>query len=297
MSRNIDVALLRTFVAVAETGGMTAASRLLNLTQAAISQQIRRLEDQLGQQLFDRDRRPAALTPPGERLHAFAQRMLALNDEAWGMMTSPDFEGEVKFGVPHDIVRPYIPPILKGFAQHWPSVRVTLVCLTTLRLCEMLERGEIDLTLTTENEPGKAGGELLMPNQLVWVGARGGEAHKRRPLPVSVGDGTCAFRAASLKALAGIDVDWRITCETSDFSPYCAAIEADLAVAPMLALTVPRHLQVLGAEEGLPTLPVFHINMRLPRAGLSKVAEELARFVRAGFMDALPDHRAAWPWP
>jgi DNA-binding transcriptional LysR family regulator len=297
MSRNIDIGLLRTFVAVAEMGGMTAASRLLNLTQAAISQQIKRLEDQLGQQLFDRDKRRAALTPPGERLYAFAQRMLALNDEAWGMMTSPDFEGEVKLGVPYDIVRPFIPPILKSFAQHWPRVRISLICLTTLRLCEMLEHGEIDLTLTTEREPGEAGGELLMPNQLVWVGARGGDAHKRRPLPVSVGDGTCAFRAECLKALAGIDVDWRVTCETSDFSPYCAAIEADLAVAPMLALAVPRHLQVLGAEEGLPPLPVFHINMRLPRVGASKVTEELARFVRAGFMDQLPDHRAARPWP
>jgi len=282
MSRNIDIALLRAFVAVAETGGMTSASRLLNLTQAAISQQIKRLEDQFDQQLFDRDHRRAALTPSGERLYAFAQRMLALNDEAWGMMTSPEFEGEVKLGVPHDVVRPFIPPILKNFNQHWPRVRVSLVCLTTLKLREMMERGEIDLTLTTEKEPGDPG-ELLLPDQLVWVGARGGDAHKRRPLPVSVGDGTCAFRAASLKALSGLDVDWRLTCETSDFSPYCATIEADLAIAPMLTLAVPRNLQILGAGEGLPPLPVFYINLRLPAVGASEIAFELARFVRAGF--------------
>ncbi len=296
MSRNIDIGLLRAFVAVAETGGMTAASRLLNLTQAAISQQIRRLEDQLRQQLLDRDRRRAALTPAGERLYVFAQRMLALNDETWGMMTSPDFEGEVKFGVPYDVIRPFVPAILKNFAQHWPRVRITLMCSTTLRLCEMLERGEVDLTLTTEEEAGGLG-ELLLPSQLVWVGARGGDAYRRRPLPVSIGDGTCAFRAASLKALAGVDVDWRVTCETSDITPYCATIEADLAVAPMLALAVPRNLQVLGVEEGLPPLPVFHINMRLPRAGVSKEAEELARFVRAGFADLLPEHGGAWTWP
>lgn len=282
MNRNIDIGLLRTFVAVTETGGMTSAARALNLTQAAISQQIRRLEEQFDLQLIERGHKKLELTPSGERLFAYAHRMLALNDEAWGMMTQPEFEGEVRLGVPHDIVTPFIPPILKSFNQHWPRVRVTLVCLSTLRLLEMLNDKQIDLTLTTEKSSGEHG-ELLLPDQLVWVGARGGDAHKRRPIPVSFGDNTCAFRAATVHALTNAALDWRLTCETSDFNPYCATIEADLAVAPMLTLAVPPALQVLRPEDGLPPLPVFYINLRLPAAGVSEIAKEMARFIRAGF--------------
>src|SRR5262245_61172562 len=194
--RDIDISLLRAFAAVAETGGVTSAARLLNLTQAAVSQQIKRLEEFFALTLFDREQRRLALTPTGERLLAYAQRILALNDEVWGVMTSPDFEGEVRFGVPHDIVTPFVPPILKTFNQCWPRVRVTLICQPTVKLLRLLETRDIDLTLTTEKEAGGEG-EFLMADQLVWVGARAGDAHRRNPLPVSFGDTSCAFRAST----------------------------------------------------------------------------------------------------
>jgi hypothetical protein len=136
--------------------------------------------------------------------------------------------------------------------------------------------------LTTEKDPCGDGG-LLMPDQLVWVGARGGEAFKRRPLPVSFGDNSCAFRATTVRALSGAGMDWRLTCETSDFTPYCATIEGDLAVAPMLTASVPRNLQILGPEFELPPLPLFYINLRMRSAGVLDIALELARFVRTGF--------------
>jgi DNA-binding transcriptional LysR family regulator len=281
MRRTVDLSLLRTLVAVAETGGMTSAAKALNLTQAAVSQQIRRLEEHFSTQLFARDTRRPVVTPCGERLVAYAQRMLALNDEMWGMMTSPEFEGEIRLGVPHDIITPFIPPILKGFNQHWPRVRVNLVCMSSERLLKLMDDNKIDLTLTTDQIPGESG-ELLLPDQLVWVGAKGGEAVRRRPLPVTFGDLTCRFRGPATRALGDAGLDWHLTCETTDFNPYCATISADLAVAPMLKLTVPKELQVLGPEDGLPRLPVFYINMRLPQAEPTRIALEMAKFIRAG---------------
>ncbi len=282
MRRVIDLSLLRALAAVAETGGMTSAARHLNLTQAAVSQQIRRLEDLFGTPLFTRDHRRPSLTPCGERLLAYAQRMLSLNDEIWGMMTSPDYEGEIRLGIPYDIIKPFIPPILKSFNQHWPRIRVTLICLASFKLLEMLDNKEIDLTLTTEQRQ-RDNASLLMPDQLVWVGSRSGEAYLQRPLPVTFGDGTCTFRPPAIKALGEAGIDWRLACETSDFSTYCAALEADLAVAPMLMYTAPKNLQVLGQEHGLPPLPVFYINLHLPRTDPSKIALEMARFIRDGF--------------
>src|SRR3712207_3141082 len=117
MPRNVDTALLRAFVAVAETSGMTAAGAVLNLTQAAVSQQIKRLEESFGCRLFERGRRGLELTSAGERLFGRAKRLLALNDEIWAEMPTPLYEGEVRLGIPNDLVSVYLPTFLKSFAR------------------------------------------------------------------------------------------------------------------------------------------------------------------------------------
>src|SRR5829696_7155318 len=185
---------------VAETGGMTSASRVLNLTQAAVSLQVKRLEETLGCQLFERDRRGLRLTGHGERLVAHADRLLRSNDEVWALMSAPAFEGEVRLGMPSDIVRPYAPPVLRRFEQAWPRVRVSLVCDTSGRLLEKLDRGEIDLAMTVQTSCGPHG-ESLLTSPLVWVGALNGNAFERYPLPISTGDETCPHRPVALKAL------------------------------------------------------------------------------------------------
>jgi DNA-binding transcriptional LysR family regulator len=284
MPRNIDTALLRAFAAVAETGGMTRAAHLLNVTQAAVSQQVKRLEEAFDCRLFDRDRRGLRLTADGERLLARAQRLLALNDEVWAFMTAPDFAGEVRLGIPHDVVRAFVPPILKRFDQAWPRVRVTLVADTSPHLLAHLDRGEVDLTLTTEAGcPAHA--EVMFRDPLVWLGAKGGRAWERDPLPVSLGDETCTFRPAVLKALADAGRDWRAVCEVGSVEAICATIEADLAVAALLASAIPPGFQILGERDGLPRLPAFSINLYLPRAGASDIALELARHIREQLAD------------
>ena len=279
MRRNLDTGLLRAFVAVAETGGMTAAARQLHLTQAAISQQIRRLEDLLEQPLFERNRRGLTLTTPGGMLLARAERMLALNDEIMATMTAPAFAGEVRIGVPHDIVSPHLVPVLKSFDKAWPKVRVFIVAGLTQKLLELLRQGEIDLCLTTETAPQK-GGETLLRDPLVWIGAPGGTAHRREPLPVAVGDPGCIFRHAVVAALARTGRDWRSVCETSSMPPLCASVEADLGVTALLASAVPHNLVAMSDAAGLPALPDFHICLYLPQAGASDIAEELARHIR-----------------
>src|ERR1700680_1075372 len=102
--RDIDTALLRAFVAVVETGSVTGAAALLNLPQAAVSQQLKRLQELFGTQLFERHHRRLALRPNGERLLAHAHKLIALNDEVCGAMSAPAYEGEVRLGVPPYIV-------------------------------------------------------------------------------------------------------------------------------------------------------------------------------------------------
>jgi DNA-binding transcriptional LysR family regulator len=281
LRRDIDISLLRAFVAVVETGSATSAAALLNLTQAAVSQQLKRLEDLFGTELFERHHKRLLLKPNGERLIAHARRLIALNDEVWGAMSAPAYVGEVCLGVPHDIVGPYLPPILKRFDKAWPRVRVTLKCTTTPLLRELLGQGALDLTLTTEQRCQR-GGEVLLEDDLVWAGAPNGAAHRRDPLPVSLGDEKCEFRECVLKALADTGRDWRPVCEVSSMEPLLASIEADLAVGPFLRRSIPDYLTVVE-DARLPRLPKFLVNMYLPPARQNEIAVELARHITQEF--------------
>jgi DNA-binding transcriptional LysR family regulator len=281
MRRDIDIALLRAFVAVVESGSVTGAASLLSLTQAAVSQQLRRLEELFGTSLFERHHKRLVLKPAGERLLAQAQRLIALNDEVWSTMSAPAYEGEVRLGVPHDIVGPYMPPILKRFDKAWPRVRVSLECKTTPQLVEMLREGRIDLTLTTEQRC-RSNGETLLEDDLVWTGALNGTAHLRDPLPLSIGDGSCEFRPSVLKSLREVGRDWRPVCEVSNMEALFASISADLSIGAFLRGTVPSYLQAVE-DDRLPRMPKFLINMYLPPARQNEIAVELARTIRQEF--------------
>ena len=139
MVRNLDTAVLRTFLGVVDAASMTSAAAALNLTQAAVSQQIKRLEELFGAQLFERDRRGMKLTHAGEQLFGKARKLVALNDEIFAEMTAPTEEGEVRFGVPYDLVNTYLPPILKNFAKAFPRVKISLVSKPSVILRRLAE--------------------------------------------------------------------------------------------------------------------------------------------------------------
>jgi DNA-binding transcriptional LysR family regulator len=280
-TRNIDTALLRAFVAVAETGRMTTAAKVVNLSQGAVSQQIKRLESLFGVKLFDRKVDAARLTRDGEKLIVRAHRVIALNDEVMDQMRAVEFAGVVRLGVPHDIVGMLMPPILRAFRQEHPNVLVTLVSDTTQALRIQLRERKIDLALMTEPERGE-GEQHLLADRLVWVGARGGQASRTRPLSVALGQESCGFRAAAVKVLTKARIEWRAICQVGSLEPVFATLEADMAVAPFLSRTVPDRLASFSDSE-LPPLPLFHINLRLPSSGVSAVAAELARHIREGF--------------
>ncbi|RVD42628.1 LysR family transcriptional regulator, partial [Mesorhizobium sp. M4A.F.Ca.ET.020.02.1.1] len=116
MIRNLDTALIRTFVTVTDRASMTAAANALNLTQGAVSQQIKRLEDVLDCSLFERDRRGLRLTRAGERLFGKGRRLLSLNDEIWAEIAGSAVAGKVRLGVAYDLVGTLLAPVLKAYA-------------------------------------------------------------------------------------------------------------------------------------------------------------------------------------
>ena len=278
--RNLDMTTLRSFVAVAEQGGVTRAASVLHLTQSAVSMQLKRLEETLGLSLLDRSNRSISLTAAGEQLLGYARRILDLNDEAVGRLTEETYEGEIVLGVPHDVVYPVVPRVLKAFNAAFPRVKVHLRSSSTMRLREALKKGEADLILTTEEGIGE-GGETLTEMPLRWTGARDGLAWKRRPLRLAFCT-MCIFRPIVLRKLDAAGVDWEMAVESDEDRSVEAMVSADLAVGALLEDSIPPHQEAIAPGGALPDLGVQKINMYM-RGGRDEALTHLADMLRQGY--------------
>lgn len=281
MPRNLDLTALRSFAAVAETGGVTRAAGFLNLTQSAVSMQLKRLEESLGLRLFERSGRGVALTGAGEQLLSYARRMLVLNDEIFAKLTAQEFEGEIVLGVPHDIVYPAVPLVLQRFAAEYPRVKITLLSSFTLRLKQMFARGEADVIVTTEDGVG-TGGLTLARRSLIWIGAPGGVAWRGRPLRLAY-EKDCIFRLGVQERLDNAGIEWEMAVDSNSTRTIEATVSADLAVHTMIEGTEPRHSEQISHGGALPDLQEFNINLYVSKQGSGQIAEALAQIVTQAF--------------
>ncbi|WP_233887175.1 LysR substrate-binding domain-containing protein [Paraburkholderia flagellata] len=277
MSRNLDLDLIRTFVVVADSGSMTVAANLLHMTQGAVSQQVKRLEDVLDCLLFVRKTRKLELSRQGEQFLVKARKLLRLNDEIWADMTGQPLRGALRVGVPYDLVT-RLAPAMRAFAEAHPHVDISLVCEASPELREAVDGGRVDVSLI-EYVASEAQGEVVRIEPLVWVNGRGSDAWQKRPLPLSMVDEHCAFRQVVLGALADKGIAWRTVFESGNIEATAATVRAGLAITTWLGCTVPADLEMLTPDAtGLPALPAFAICLRFP-ATVQPAAKEFARYV------------------
>ncbi len=257
----LDLDVLRTFVAIAETGSFTAAANAVFRTPSAVSMQIKKLEETLRCAVFNRDARSVSLTADGEILMGYARRMLAINREAVSKFVVPDVSGVVRLGSPDDYGERVLPAVLKRFAQSHPSVAVDVIIDQSVNLRRRLNERELDITLFTvcRNIPPDA--EILLTEPIVWGGARGGCAHMKKPLPVSVWEEGCAWRADALEALGRDGVEYRVAYMSAHTAGQRSAILADLAIAPLPKSFIGDEIVALGPEHGLPQLSNYNLAM------------------------------------
>lgn len=258
----LDLDLLKTLVAIADTGSFSAAANIVHRTPSAISMQVKKIEDILGRPVFVRDSRSVSLTSDGAFLLEHAKRMLALNRDALARFIQPDVRGVVRLGAPDDAAERFLPAMLRRFAESHPCVTVDAVVDGSGRMAEMVRGGRLDLSIITcEAGFDDGGAEILMREKLVWAMCRGGMAASKDPLPISVWEEGCVWRKAGVDGLNACNRAWRVAFQSAHISGQRAAIKADLAVAPIPISSLGDDIVEVPAKFGLPKLPDYALGM------------------------------------
>ena len=287
MVPDLEIPLLRSFIAVVETGSVTLAGKLVGRTQPAVTHQMHRLEKALGKPLFAGGRRHIALTREGEVLLGYARTLLGLNDEVRGRFQAPEVAGHVRLGVPDLYAAFLLPAVLAGFARAYPRVGIELRCSRSVNLHAALQREEIDIALMTR-QPEFGGGTTVRAEPLVWVAARDCAVDTRTPLPLALLPAGSVYRQRALDALGHVGRPWTIAAVCDGIAGLQAAVYAGLAISIFPSCALGPNLRCLGPADGLPDLPKLEIVLQRRPGEVTPAAEHLARYVVAELADTRP---------
>ncbi|MFK7945079.1 MAG: LysR substrate-binding domain-containing protein [Paracoccaceae bacterium] len=264
-STSLDLDILRSVIAIADGGSIVTAAQRVARTPAAVSMQIKKLEEMLGRNLFTRTRKGMTPTAEGERLLSYARKMLDLNREAVQAFSNPELSGTISIGMTDSFGGLRLAKVLSAFASCHPKVVVNVTMDHTSRMCLAVDAGELDLAVFT---PGgsvalRPGDQVLAEEQLAWIAREGGRAVKQVPVPLAVAMEGCAWRRVATEAIALAGIETRIAYVADFDHAQIAAVEADLAVAPMPKSYLKPGLVALNARDGFPALGRSQMALRL----------------------------------
>ncbi|BFO11095.1 HTH-type transcriptional regulator gltC [Serratia rubidaea] len=251
---NLDLDLLRTFVAVADLNTFAAAAVAVCRTQSAVSQQMQRLEQLVGKELFARHGRNKLLTEHGIQLLGYARKILRFNDEACASLMFNNIKGVLTIGASDDTADTILPFLLNRVTAVYPKLAVDVRVKRSPFMLDMLNNGEVDLAITTVDTVGHPH-VVLRTSPTLWYCAADYHFQQDEPIPLVVLDEPCPFRAMAIEHLDEAGIPWRIAYVASTLSAVRTACKAGLGVTVRPVEMMSPDLRVLGASEGLPTLP------------------------------------------
>jgi DNA-binding transcriptional LysR family regulator len=278
MAQSLDIDLLRSFTAVAETGALSRAAGRVGRSQAALSMQMKRLEDLVAHPLLRRTGRGVLLTIQGERLLGHARRILTSHDDALAELSGRSLGGSLRFGCPDDYAQAFLPALLRGFARHHPAAAIEVVCAATPRLEEHLRRGGLDLAMISV--PLVGGRDILRREDLVWVAPGEGRAALPEPLPLALGDPDTLDHRAALAALDRAGCAYRIAYASGSLAGLLAVARSGQAVAVLTRAAVPSDLRTKVRGSGLPALPRIGLTLRMEACHATPLTRAFAAHVR-----------------
>jgi DNA-binding transcriptional LysR family regulator len=274
---DLDPYLLRAFLTVVEVGTVSGAATVLNRTQAAVSTQIRKLEDLVGVTLFQRSTKGLNLTAEGQILIPYAREMITLNDEIGHRLNGEVIEGRVRFGVVEDFAATRLIDILRSFRDQNPKVDIDIIVEPNGRLAKMFEEDQLDLVVCdsacVERKP-----LLVWTEHLLWSVRSDLILESGVPLPIIMFDESCPWTVHAIAALSHLDISWRTVCVASTLVAMATAIRVGIGIGPMIAATIPEGCRALDRSADLPAPIRIDIGF-YARSGVSKETQHLVDFI------------------
>ena len=278
----LDSELLRTFLAVAESGSFSLAADRIFRSQSAVSLQIKQLESILGQAVFRRHARGVVLTPAGETLLPTAQKVVALLQAAIGELRLNPLQGAIRIGIPDEYGAGLLAGVIARFSRDHPQVEIQVLCSFSAKFPEALANNEIDMAVHSVAKPDKQM-HRLRREKTVWVTSKNHAAHLQQPLPLALFDRACWWREDTLAALDKAGIAHRIVFSSESVTGISAAVAAGVAVAVLGDKSLSEDFRVLTPQEGFPQLADSTLVLQ-SRAGIDKaISEAMSSAIKSAF--------------
>lgn len=279
MQAPLDLRLLATFVRAAHSGTLSATAVQVGRTQSAVTMQIQRLEEALGQSLFHRSGSGVRLTGSGERFLAYAERILKIHDEAISALSDKGLHGSMTFGSPEDYLSAFFPALLKSFGTRYPDVEIKVVSAPTVELRTLLHSRQIDLALVSTPNPSDAQ-DVVRTEPLVWVGSKPTlELHDfGDTVPMALPASNAMDHKAACEAMARAGIRYKISYASNSLAGLIAVARSGLAISVMTQEAVPSDLYILNTP--FPKLPRLGILIAFAESERSPAVEAFANHIR-----------------
>jgi len=262
---DIEIDLVRAFIAVAETRNFTQAAMRLHRTQSATSIRIKKLEEQVGCKLFNRNTVSVTLTDLGERFLNVAYRLIEVNEEAFITLNPDVAAGKVVLATSETYAACLLPPVLQLISEIFPNVEIELRCGHSWQMLNDLNTcNEVDLVIATKY-PRRTDGIQLIRERLLWVAGGASQVHLNTSLPLAMFPNGCIYRQEAIVALNNVNRSWRMAYTCLNYEGVLAAVGSGCAVSVLIESAVPAHFHVLDEVNGFPALaPVDIVLYRNP---------------------------------
>lgn len=280
--RKLDSDLLRTFLAIADTGSISSGAVKIRRSQSAASLQLKQLESVLETPLFERRARGVVLSAAGEKLEPVARRTVALLDATLAEFKTDDLAGRIRLGIPDDYSQKNLAPLIAEFSKTYPAVEVRVHCASGANFAAAIADGTLDLALyEVANEA--AGQPVLRQERTFWVSSRAHTAHEMDPLPIALFDHDCWWRDVALDTLRQINRAYRIVYTSESVAGVAAAIEAGIAIGLMGESSIGKKFRILRTPAAFNDMPVSKLILARNPDSASPPVDAMADTIRRAF--------------
>ncbi|AIY67496.1 MULTISPECIES: LysR family transcriptional regulator [Pseudoalteromonas] len=275
--KNIPTDSLRTLITVVEVGGFAKAGELLGLSQPAVSLQIKRLEELLGNKLFKKQGQRQVLNQHGEILLPLAKQLLQVNDTILQTFSSEVLAGKVRLGIPSEFAATVLPAIIGDFVSLYPDVALEVKSELSKKLRHSDNREQYDLILALLEGPEQSKYPIFMDDELVWVG----DVNNINTEVVNLiaAEEGCIYRRRAIEALEKAGLKWRIVYTNADLAGISAALKENLGITVLAKHTVPNDLNWAKSTSQLPELGEVGISL-IKQSEESHAVDKLAEFIQ-----------------